>query len=248
MTLNALKNLQQDFAVFDYREVTVIIPTLNENSNISDLLSELISSYQGIKVAVVDDGSSDGTQESVLSMATLTKSDISLIDRKSAAVHGLTASVVQGLFSVSTEYFVVMDGDLQHPPRVIPDLLESLLKGADLAIGVRLPYHENQGLHRIVFTRFATWIAKRHLLRRELSLADPMSGLFAGRSELVKKLLMINSDRFQLAGYKVLFDLLRTSPVQLKVSEVPYQFGLRNTGHSKLRFSHAVSFLRSLWS
>lgn len=222
--------------------LTVIIPTLNEEKNIGELLEELNSLYPEIHVFVVDDNSQDQTATIVLDKKYKLKAEINVLVRKESP--GLTASVLDGILNTTTEYFLVMDGDLQHPCSVVKELYDKLIQDKDLVVGARIPYNENQGIHRIIFTRFATLLAKFYLNLKGSEVKDPMSGFFAGRTEIFKTYAN-DKARFELAGYKVLFDFLKILK-DLRIDNVYYQFRFRKGGKSKLRFAHALYFLRSI--
>jgi len=103
-------------------DTTIVIPVLNEITSIEKLLETLDKLYPGVKIIVVDDGSKDGTGKKVRDMAK-TNVNVFLLDRANAQIHGLTASVIEGILSSRTEFVVVMDGDLQHPPETVKEIL-----------------------------------------------------------------------------------------------------------------------------
>jgi dolichol-phosphate mannosyltransferase len=237
--------------MLEYSDITIIIPTFNEAANITELLNELLKTYARINVIVADDESSDGTQNAVNVLVPEWKAQnakLSLFERKAALDRGITASVLDALKAVQTEYVAVMDGDLQHPPRVFGSLVEELRKGADMVVGCRIPYKENQGLHRIIMTKISTFLAQSYLRLRGYRLSDPMSGFFIARAEPLREAAIKHYARFEPKGYKILFDLLKTVEVHLDLREVPYQFQFRSGGQSKLRAAHAYYFFRSLFS
>jgi len=200
---------------------------------------------------VADDESRDGTQEIVRRAAGRADlppgSGVVLLERRGAEHRGLTASVLDGIRAADAEFFTVMDGDLQHPPEVIGDLMAEIWRGADFAVAARVPYRENQGAHRILMTRLSKHLARLRLRCCGMRLSDPLSGLFAGRRALALEIIDASPSRFEPRGYKVLFDLLKAAPAGVKAAEVFYQFGVRPGGHSKLRPRHAFYFLRSLF-
>jgi dolichol-phosphate mannosyltransferase len=133
-----------------------------------------------------------------------------------------------------------MDADLQHDETRLPEMLALLESNVvDLVVGSR--YIEGGSAdsfdkQRAGFSMLATSVAKK-LLRIEI--ADPMSGFF-----------MIRRDRFeQLApelstqGFKILLDVIATARGALRVREIPYTFGSRLHGESKLDSMVALDFL-----
>ena len=230
----------------NYSELTIITPTLNEADNIRELHDSLYSLYPEISMIVADDGSKDSTVETVKDLQKRNKK-LFLIDRKEESVKGLTVSILDGIKACETKYFCVMDADLQHPPEVVSKLYEMVCKKYDIVSGCRKPYQENQGFHRIIITRIATFFAKSYLKLNGLKIVDPMSGFFCSKTELCKKIIDQNYNRFEFSGYKVLFDLLRLVKEKISFKEYSYQFRFRKGGKSKLQPKHGLYFLRSLF-
>lgn len=229
-----------------FKSCSVIIPTLNESSNIEELLTAIELHYPGIEVIVSDDGSTDGTQEKVLKFSCSSSFSVKLLDRSSARIHGLTASVLAAIDSSDREYLLIMDGDLQHPVEMINRLIWLLSCSADLALGARLPYYEDRTFFRLVVTKLSTWSAQGLLYMRGYNVSDPMSGLFGIRKNTFKSLIERRDEIFEGRGYKVLFELLNLSARGLSVKQAYYQFQVRSGGRSKLRPIHAFYFIRSL--
>ena len=75
----------------NYSDSTIIIPTLNEEKNIGNLINYLKENYPEIKIIVADDGSRDRTQEIALENNAL------VLDRKNKEIKGITAAVVDAL-------------------------------------------------------------------------------------------------------------------------------------------------------
>lgn len=229
-------------------DITVLIPTLNEELTIGHLLEQLQSEYEGIHIIVADDASGDSTGLIVRNFAAqLPPGRVRLIERKAARVRGITASILEALPMVTTPYCMVMDGDLQHPPAVVAEFIASFGRGADLVVASRRPQSLQQPLHRKVCTITATLAAVRALRRRGWRIADPLSGLFGASTDIFRNAARQHAGRFEPAGYKILFDLLRCldSNAQ-RHEEIFYHFGSRSGGSSKLRPIHAFYFIRSL--
>jgi len=221
---------------------TIIIPTLNEVGNVRNLVEELFRLYPGVSITIVDDGSKDGTAESVQAMQH-NRLRLNLIQRNPAD-RGLTGSVVDGIKSVQTAGFVVMDCDFQHPPAKVGDLMAEMRHGAKVVVAVREGMEPlslsrrigSGGAHRLAATYL--WFMRRPATR------DTMSGFFAMQTDLAKDVIRANEERFEKRGFKVLFDLLRFAPRDTTVVESSYKFGDRASGQSKLSTDVVLSVLR----
>ncbi|MDD3089822.1 MAG: polyprenol monophosphomannose synthase [Candidatus Omnitrophica bacterium] len=117
-------------------KVFVMLPTLNEGTNISPLLTRLLEIDEISKIMVIDDGSTDGTAERARDMAATTDR-VELVERAgkkgrgAAGREGFQRALVSG-----AEYLVEMDADLSHDPEYIPKLLDVARK-SDLVVGSR---------------------------------------------------------------------------------------------------------------
>ena len=220
-------------------ELSVIIPTLNERPNIAPLLGRLDRALAGLhwEVIFVDDDSSDGTADEIRGAA--------LSDRRVRCIRrvgrrGLASACIEGMASSAAEYFVVMDADLQHDEEIIPKLLAAVRDdGYDVAIGSR--YISGGGVaegwtrSRHLFSRGATGLA-RQIIRGNI--ADPMSGFFLVKRGVFWAAVKSLSGR----GFKILLDLLASAPAGLRVIEIPFHFGVRVAGESKLDTGVGVEY------
>jgi dolichol-phosphate mannosyltransferase len=223
-------------------EVTLVVPTLNERGNIEPLLAGIEKSLDGFRweLIFVDDASGDGTPDRVYEIAQLDRR-IRLIRRFGR--RGLASAVIEGAFASTTPVIAVIDADLQHDETILPKLVGPLLSGeADVAIGTRYSKGgstDGWAKDRLRMSRAATWAAT-FLLGANCS--DPMSGLFAVRRET----LLAACPRMSTIGYKILVDILASSPTAPKIIEVPYRFGTRLSGESKLDHAIELEYLELL--
>jgi dolichol-phosphate mannosyltransferase len=225
----------------DFSDTTIIIPTLNESATIGKLLNYLINEYRNIRIIVCDDGSQDGTRDIVGSF-----SGVRFLDRSAEKIHGLTASVLDGISLAATPYFVVIDGDCQHPPRKIRDIVELLRAGEHLVVGIR---SEVPGwtYHRRMMSLIATWLGEAMLFVRGLrGCRDILSGFFGGDTAFFRDIIKQKKGSFELEGYKVLFDLLKVSPKNIKIADVEYVFQTRAGGESKMNSRIIWKYLKSI--
>jgi len=226
----------------DYSDTTVIIPTLNEESNILELLNLIEKLYKNISIIISDDGSEDSTQYIVKEYSKKNKK-IKLLDRSEMAVHGLTASVVDASKTVKTKYTVVMDGDLQHPPEKIEDIVRELRKGNCLVAGARKKVFD-WSLDRRIISKVAAFLGKIRLLSKGIVCKDILSGFFGIKTKIIKG---IKKENFEITGYKILFDILKNIKRDTKIKNIYYDFGMRKRGHSKIGKTQIISFLRALF-
>lgn len=223
-------------------EITIIIPTLNEEKNIAWVITSILNELPNAHIFVVDDGSKDNTQKIVRNYHKK-QPKIILIDR-SKRNHGLTASVLDGILLTKTKYFAVIDGDGQHPPEKIINFSNLLSSNVEIVVGVRKKVVNEWGFFRRYMSRIATILAKIRLLLTGTYCSDPVSGFFAGNTHLIKEIILNHPNAFVLEGYKVLFDILKIK--KWKIKEYPYIFGLRRGGKSKIGNKQVIAFLKSL--
>ena len=220
-------------------QLSIIVPTFNERVNVTKLFEKLQDALTGIdwEVIFVDDNSPDGTSDVVRGLA---GHDARVRCLRRIGRRGLSGACIEGILASSAPFVAVMDADLQHDETQLPKMLALLLDGqTELAVGSRYVEGGNAdsfNKQRAGASALATEISKR-LLR--VSVSDPMSGFF-----------MIRRDRFeQLApqlstqGFKILLDIIATAQGNLRTVEIPYRFGSRLHGESKLDSMVALDFL-----
>jgi dolichol-phosphate mannosyltransferase len=222
--------------------LTVVIPTLNESGNVEVLLERLGLALAGVEweAIFVDDGSTDGTPELVTRVAQADRR-VRLIRR--IGRRGLSSAVVEGALASTAPVIAVIDADLQHDERILPELFRSITDaGHELAIGTRYAANGSTGdwdEGRRKISRMATRLAAPIM---KTPLSDPMSGFFVIRRDI----LLEAAPRLSSVGYKILLDLVASHPRRLSVAEVGYTFGVRNSGASKLDQMVALEYIELL--
>jgi len=228
-----------------FKDITILVPVLNEEENVSLLVKIIEKLYPEISVFFIDDGSIDKTRE-IVKKINKRNPKIKLIDRTHKKIHGICASIIEGIQKTKTDYFIVMDGDLQHPPEAISDFKKEFEKGNLFVVASRKKI-KNWKWQRKLISKIATILGKISLvLKRKKYPKDILSGFFGGKTSLFKELIKKNKKKFQLRGYKVLFDFLKITPKDVKISEFSYNFGERKKGSSKIKMKHIIFFLRGL--
>jgi dolichol-phosphate mannosyltransferase len=212
-------------------ELSIVVPTFNEAQNVRELVSRLQECLQGVawEVIYVDDNSPDGTADTVREMARR-YANVRCVQR--IGRRGLSSACIEGMLSSASPFVAVMDADLQHDERVLPQML-NLLRGGTLDVVVGSRYIEGGSVgqwdeSRAMLSRLATRMG-RSLLRADLK--DPMSGFFMMRHDAM---LACVRNGVSGIGFKILLDLFASSPIPLRFQEVPFQFRQRFAGESKL--------------
>ena len=226
-------------AFVDSPELTIVVPTFNDHDNIVPLLDRFDAVLGGIawEAIFVDDDSPDGTAEAVREGA---RRDTRVRCIQRIGRRGLAGACIEGILASSAPFAAVMDADLQHDETQLPKMLSLLQSGqAELVVGSR--YIEGGSADSFNRSRagasaFATGIAKRVL---GISIADPMSGFFMIRADRFGEL----APKLSTQGFKILLDIVASAHGKLKTVEIPFTFGSRLHGESKLDSMVALDFL-----
>lgn len=222
--------------------LSLIFPTYNEADNLPVLLPKVAAVLKGVdfEVIVVDDDSPDRTWE-VGRKLSLQYPWLRVIRR--VGRRGLSSAVIEGFLAAKGDVLAVADADGQHDLGILPLLAKAVEGGAGIAIGSRYTEGGSVGQwdeRRHTMSRIATWMAIR-LCRVKVS--DPMSGFFAVERRLFEKVLPMLNPK----GFKILLDLLIHVPSGTKTEEVPFTFGVREHGESKLSRRVQIEFLEYLY-
>jgi dolichol-phosphate mannosyltransferase len=228
-------------------DTAVVVPTFNEASNVSELVHQLNVAFAGwepdsLEIFFVDD-STDDTPDRISDAAASSRVPVRLLHRDPhTRAAGLASAVATALAATDAPYVVVMDGDLQHPPAVVPQLREAL-DHADLAIASR--YYgagTASGLSssfRHAVSTTSTTLARACFPRRVGRVCtDPMTGFFALRRSA------IDLTRLRPRGFKILLEIMARHDLQ--VTEIPFTFGERHGGTSKAGWRNGLAFMRQL--
>jgi dolichol-phosphate mannosyltransferase len=223
--------------------VTVIVPTYNERDNIAELVARAARALDGhdAEILFVDD-STDDTPREIARVARQASLPVRVVHREHND-GGLGGAVVVGLQAAASDLCIVMDGDLQHPPELLPALLARHAAGdADVVAASRyIGGGDTSGLGtalRFGVSRLATWLTKAMFPRRLARSTDPMTGFFlVDRSS-------IDVGALRPQGFKILLEILARA--DLRVAEVPMEFGERRHGTSKASLRQGATFIAHL--
>jgi dolichol-phosphate mannosyltransferase len=211
-------------------ELTLVLPTFNERENVAPLVELVAAALAGIswEIIFVDDDSADGTAAAVRELA---RRDPRVRCMQRIGRRGLSSACIEGALASAAPFVAVMDADLQHDERLLPQMLAALNRSeADLVVGSR--YIAGGGVGQLDRTRVGISTLATRLSRFvcKAKIADPMSGFFMMRREVFECAVRKLSGQ----GFKILLDLLASSPEPVRIKELPYEFRARRFGESKL--------------
>jgi len=220
-------------------ELAVIVPTLNERSNVEPLLARLENVISGVQweVVFVDDDSGDGTAALIRQLG-LSDPRVRIVQR--IGRRGLSSAVIEGMLATSAPYLAVMDGDLQHDERLLPVMLGKL-RNENLDIVIASRHIEGGSIGE--FSRPRALLSS---LGKKLSrfvchhdVTDPMSGYFLLSRSFLDEVVHGLSG----LGFKILIDILASSRRPLRIAEVAYAFRTRLSGESKMDTAVGVAYI-----
>tara|TARA_B110000259_G_scaffold165260_1_gene191980 strand:- start:1471 stop:2184 length:714 start_codon:yes stop_codon:yes gene_type:complete len=215
-------------------KLSIIIPVLNEGKNIAKLVEEIKNekkflNLSNLELIIVDDNSTDNTEIILRKIKKKNKFLKYYIRKKKKK--DLTKSCLLGFNKALYPNILVMDGDLQHPPKFIKHMLNVFISGKyDFVIGTRnLLKKKDPGLSYIRYVSSLFIIITINFLLGNKT-KDPMSGFFIFKKEIYKK----NKKNLYGVGYKILADLIYSSNNNLKIADKDIFFDKRRSGKSKM--------------
>jgi dolichol-phosphate mannosyltransferase len=222
--------------------VSVVIPTKEEAGNVGLIVSRLerVMPDVPIEVIFVDD-SDDETPDAIRAIESTRA--VRLLHRPAGEREGgLGGAVVAGMHFARGDWVCVMDGDLQHPPEVLQEMLVHARQTASqLVVASRFCAGGDIGAFRRV-RKALSKISSRTahtLFSAAREVTDPMSGFFLVKRDAV------DLESLHPHGFKILLEILIRTP-GLRVSEVPFRFGERHSGKTKASLLEGFRYLSQL--
>lgn len=225
------------------KKLSVVIPTFNECENLRILIPRIQRVFQENQldgeIVVVDDNSSDGSQEL---LKELTRTHSNLVVRIREGAPSIARAWFEGFELASKDNIVCIDGDLCHDPAYFPQMLAEM-KSNDLVIGSRY-------LDRSMMMKDKSWLASyvsfvgQFLTRmvtgfRETDTSHSFRMFKRSVFEGIKGQLKSEGNVFLIEF------LIHAKHNGCRVSEIPIQYGKRVHGETKLRvFREGLRYLR----
>ena len=239
--------------------VVVVIPTYNEVDSIGEMIDYLFkTTFPGIsnwdcQLLVVDDTSPDGTYKVVQEKQKKYKKLHLYLNKQKAGIGtAYVAGFKYAMKELKADVIIEFDGDFQHPPETIPVMLKEIKNGYDYVLGSRKikggSNPKGWGFKRVFFSEFGGFTARIILFfpfKNFFKITDPTTGLKASRVKgFVDRLDMDHLKSYSFA-YKMDF-LFQMVKLGAKLKEIPLQFGLRESGASKIEPQTAKDVLKTV--
>ena len=202
----------------------ILIPAFNESLNIGAVIAEVRQVVPQAPVLVVDDASSDDTYARAKSGG----ADVLRLPHH-LGLGGCVQAGYKFAYELGYEYVIRVDGDGQHDPKYIPDLLKVLREtGCHMVIGSR--FYQSNGSHTSGIRAIGIWVF-RWVLRPILGkpVRDPTSG-FVGVN---REALQVFTGSFPLE-YPEIEALVVLQRKRFQFQEVPCQMRRRKAGRSTI--------------
>ncbi len=203
-------------------DVSIVVPLHNEEESLNELVMKTDQAFAGSKNVIeyifIDDGSTDGSYEKLLSLRKKTKNCVTIIRLRKRS--GKSAALAQGFGYVSGEYIVTLDADLQDDPFEAQKLVSRMHDSVDMIVGWREKRQDSQG--KLGVSKLFNWGVS---LFSGIRLHDMNSGL--------KVMRKIVADEIDLYGELHRFIPVLAHARGFRVIEVPILHHARKFGKSK---------------
>jgi cellulose synthase/poly-beta-1,6-N-acetylglucosamine synthase-like glycosyltransferase/glycosyltransferase involved in cell wall biosynthesis len=214
------------------KKIDIVVPVLNEDQNVETLIYRINKSFNDdplkYRIIFVDDHSTDNTKRNILKLS----KKYPIVYKLKKGKTGKAFSILEGASYVSSEYFVMIDADLQYPPEAIPDMYKMAFENKlGVVVGNRI--YENVGKVRSLVSKAGRFIVGK--LITGLS-RDTQSGL-----KIIKRDIVDFIDLRHVYPWSIDVPILHTSKeLGYEIGSIDIPFRLREDGKSKVNLIKAT--------
>jgi glycosyltransferase involved in cell wall biosynthesis len=219
----------------EYQTTAVLVPAFNAAKTLPHLIEKLRAYFDSRNIVVINDGSNDDTEKSILSTgATLLRHSTNL--GKGAALR-TGIEFVRGLPGIQS--VLTIDADLQHRPEDIPAFFKARNEGgADVIVGVRKRVRAGMPLARILSNAITSAVVSA---RTGTAIRDSQCGFRLIRRSVIEE-ISTESD-----GYEAETEfLIKAAKRGFRIDFVPVQTVYRNEKSYMTHWRTTVNFVKVL--
>ena len=223
--------------------LSVVVPTRNEEQNVRVLVERIAQNLDGINYEIVFVDDSTDQTPNIIEELMRAHENIRLIHRqREERKGGLATAVVKGFRAAEGKYICRLDGDGQHPPEAIGELLQKALETqADIVIASRYIKGGSSvgldGLARKLVSLGSRWLAQI-IFSKTRGISD-LGELYLFKREVIEEVNLYPG------SFKIILSLLVQGHWE-SVAEIPYGFQKRQAGKSKATFKQGLIYLRHI--
>ena len=223
------------------KDISIIVPAYNEKESLPELIGwidrVLTAEGRSYEVIIVDDGSTDGSWETITDLAGQDSRVHGICFRRN---YGKSAALYEGFAAAEGNVVITMDADLQDSPDEIPELYRMIVEeDYDVVSGWKQHRQDNK-LTKNLPSKLYNWTARKVT---GIKLHDMNCGLKAYKKEVVKS-IEVYGEMHRYIPY------LAKNAGYVKIGEKPVHHQKRKYGVSKFgleRFVNGFLDLMSLW-
>jgi glycosyltransferase involved in cell wall biosynthesis len=173
------------------RCLSVVIPSFNEEATLPVIVGKLLKLPQLLEIVIVDDCSTDGSEQVASRLAEAHSQVRYLRHAKNA---GKTAALKTGIILTTGSIVIIQDADLEYDPNEIPAVIQPILEGhADVVYGSRFLVRKASRVlyfYHYVANKFLTFISNT---LTNLNMTDIETGYKAFRGDIIRKMNIVSS-------------------------------------------------------
>ncbi|KAJ3130954.1 dolichol-P-mannose synthesis [Physocladia obscura] len=228
---------------------SVLLPTYNERDNLPIITWMLVKAFKDneldFEIIIIDDASPDGTLEVAKQLQQIF-GEKHIVLRPRPGKLGLGTAYVHGIQNATGNFVFIMDADMSHHPKFIPDFIKKQKEGNyDVITGTR--YAPGGGVHgwdlrRKLTSRVANFLADTLLTP---GVSDLTGSFRLYKKEVLADMIIATKSK----GYVFQMEMMvRARQMKFSIAEVPITFVDRVYGESKLGAAEIVGYVKGLWT
>ena len=179
------------------KTVTIIVPFYNEEESVDIFFTDIDKTLNDLtefefSFICIDDGSSDSTLDALKKQQNTRELKIIEFSRN----FGKESAITAGLDNFSADIAIIMDSDLQDPPKLISEMLQEIQKGYEVVTATRTDRSKDSYFKRTT----AKWFYKAHNSFSEIQIPENVGDFRAMTSQVVQEIRRLRENNRFMKG------------------------------------------------